>query len=551
MPDKSAFILRYRKDEDTWMEFLLKDRVVIGSGPDCDLVVADSDFSPRHVLMQIDAEKIQITDLSSSQETKIEGRPLPPGATDEITSGQSFYIGRYIFTLFKFDESFSTMKMSLVDEDEPPPPPVPDEESLVRIPDISVEGEKIESPDAVIEEPEDATGFQKAVEWVLSKAVIVGGGLLAVAIVTAIIIIAVLANRKVEQLAVGTATMIPGGIQADATAAVEPTVETEPTKPFEPAMQPTTIQNLEELEITPPGLGDITINPISIISGETSINDLWTTIVSITPDEAINVATDIVGENVGYVYSYVGLYQDTNGDKSITTIEMNYLGGKTTKDIDGVTYPDWGDDGTIPIDYDWDPAVNFISDGTNSTIALIYPVEYSTQGEADILAVDSYYIPSGGGDKRFARMYFDNDGEMTEILGFKQGGDILGAPFEIIPHAGDRFIILLERFVFDERQFPVGEESDGESLPYGLGDVLEQHGGELPYGLGEFLESEDGQLPFGKGHFTKFEGGELVYSKEGFTWYSDDSYLGDFVLGIVVEDLDGGFFAAYAPIIVK
>ena len=77
--------------------------------------------------------------------------------------------------------------------------------------------------------------------------------------------------------------------------------------------------------------------------------------------------TEVSGENIGFVYLFVGYYDEEAN--SIFVADMDYIEGDDTRQIGGVYYPDWGDESIVPIEFEWEPILYAIDDGTNLELA--------------------------------------------------------------------------------------------------------------------------------------------------------------------------------------
>ena len=93
------------------------------------------------------------------------------------------------------------------------------------------------------------------------------------------------------------------------------------------------------------------------------------------------------------------------------------------------------------------------------------------------------------------------------VAAFLLATGIFGAPREIIPEAGDKFTILENWMDLDQN-----------------GKVIQ----------------------------TATQQGEtLTFGNEPFTWKELDAAIGDYVIGFIVEDLDGNSTATYAQVAVQ
>jgi len=238
-----------------------------------------------------------------------------------------------------------------------------------------------------------------------------------------------------------------------------------------------------------PGAGAIQVSPVSLSSDIAA------------PGRPVLLSAEISGDNVGYVKLLVGFYdQDAN---SILVTDKDYLEGYETREIDGVYYPDWGT-GDFTMEFEWEPVVFAISDGRNSAVALFKPEVYGATFEEAVYSVDGLYTYAEDGESRYARLYFV-DGVLQQVYGFT-GESGVGAPREITPNAGDTFTVLDTWWDLDER-----------------GHVAE---------------------------VVSLDGGTLTFGDRMFTWKDLDAAPGAYVVGFVVEDLDGNAYESLALVTV-
>ncbi len=245
-------------------------------------------------------------------------------------------------------------------------------------------------------------------------------------------------------------------------------------------------------QVAAPGAGEITIAPISVSASQ------------IGPDGVVTLSTEISGSNIGYIYYYVSYYDQESG--SYLTADMGFINSENTREIGGIYYPDWGNEGVISIDYDWEPTLYYMSDGNqaNDQFAFFEPSVYGVDASGDIYTVRGTYTFADSGSEIDAVMKFNGEGDMQSIFGFN-GENGSGAPREITPQAGDTFTITEEWLDFDQNPD------------------------------GEFVDYIGGTMTFGDKHF------EMV------PYYA---YSGDYTLGIIVTDLNGNSVTEFVEVTV-
>lgn len=239
-----------------------------------------------------------------------------------------------------------------------------------------------------------------------------------------------------------------------------------------------------------PASGGITISPLELSAD------------SVAPGESITLAANIDGANIGYVYLFVG-YLDQAAN-SINVVDTDYIESPNTRELDGVYYPDWGSE-SFRLTFDWEPLAFAIDDGQDTMTALFNPESYGQSFEEAVYTVEGVYTYADEGDSLDARLYFVN-GVLTQVVTFSLG-DASGAPRAIVPSAGDTFTV---------REKWLDLASDGSVA-------------------GESLE----------------ESGTLTFGDRMFTWVDQYAAAGNYIVGFIVEDLDGRQYPVYAPVVVE
>lgn len=239
-----------------------------------------------------------------------------------------------------------------------------------------------------------------------------------------------------------------------------------------------------------PAAGSIQVSPIKLSSDVAA------------PGEPVLMSTEISGENVGYVKLLVGFYDQAAN--SINMIDTDYLQSAATREVDGVFYPVWPEGG-FNMEFEWEPFVTAISDGTTSAVALFKPESYGKSRDEATYTVDGMYTYADDGETRSARMYFRN-GQMQQVFGFT-GDGTAGSPREILPQLGDTFTVL-ETWLDLDAQGKIKETATQE-------------------------------------------GATLTFGDQPFTWKELDAAAGRYVVGFLVEDLDGQATPVYSQVTVK
>lgn len=258
---------------------------------------------------------------------------------------------------------------------------------------------------------------------------------------------------------------------------------------FQPATTPYRMPEAG-IPIKGPGAGGITVSELSVSDSTAA------------PGRPVLLSAEISGQNVGHVTLFVG-YLD-QASNAVFLADTDYLESATTRQIDGVYYPDWGE-GAFTMEFEWEPIVFAINDGRNSVVAHFTPRSYGATFEEAVYSVDGDYTYADGGETRHARLYFSN-GELKQVFGFT-GESGTGSPREIIPQTGDTFTVADTWMDLGAR----GQAAQTVTQP----------------------------------------GGTLTFSDQMFRWQELDAAAGSYVVGFIVQDLDGNAYPTYQTVTVE
>ncbi len=238
-----------------------------------------------------------------------------------------------------------------------------------------------------------------------------------------------------------------------------------------------------------PGLGQIRVSEIRASSSDAG------------PNQPVELSVDISGSNIGYVYLFVG-YLDQNA-RSLNVTDIDYLESPETRQIGGVFYPAWNENG-FTMNFKWDPVVFGIDDGSQQAVALFQPVQYGASSADAEYTVEGMYRFADSGESRYAQLHFRN-GNLTQVVGYTSETD-LGAPHEITPAQGDTFTIY-EKWM--------DRDANGN-----VSQVVKENGATLTFG------------------------------SQPFKWVQLYAAQGEYVVGFMVTDLEGNQYPVYTPITV-
>ena len=249
----------------------------------------------------------------------------------------------------------------------------------------------------------------------------------------------------------------------------------------------------EAAAVRAPGAGQITVGPVEK-SSEVA-----------RPGEPVTLRAEVDGDNIGYIYFFTGFYDQSAN--SIFVADQDYLDSGDTREVNGVYYPEWGE-GAFVVEFPWEPLMFAIDDGANRVTVALQPERYGAGFTDAVYSVDGLYTYAADGEQRRARLYF-RDGALQQVMGFTNdtGDASTGAPREIIPEVGDTFTP-------DEQWLDL------------------DNGGQV---VGRSIEP----------------GGVLTFGAEPMRWIELDAAVGDYVVGFIVEDLDGNKQEVYTQVRVE
>lgn len=226
-----------------------------------------------------------------------------------------------------------------------------------------------------------------------------------------------------------------------------------------------------------PGAGEIKLTPIQLSD----------TVAS--PGRGVVLSTDISGGNLGYAFIFAG-YHDLQSN-SIFIADTDYLDSGQTREVNGIYYPVWPE-GEFTLEFEWEPLMFAVSNGTDSVTALLTPMDFGATSEEATYAVDGIYTFASG-EALTARLYF-SDGLLRQVFTFT-GNSTAGAPREVYPQTGDSFTVLEQWLDLDAQ-----------------GRVIQQ-------------ATEVGET--------------LIFSDQMFSYKEQDAAVGEYIVGLIAEDLDG------------
>lgn len=207
------------------------------------------------------------------------------------------------------------------------------------------------------------------------------------------------------------------------------------------------------------------------------------------------LTAQISGKHIAYLFAEI-LMKDEG--KFYGPILREYIEAAWDDQTGGVLRPNWSD--PISLSIPLRPSLTLLTDGVDSAFAFCIPAGYRLSG----CHLDGQFTTAAEGSQSRARIVFDGDGKIKEILAFKQQR-MKSIPRPITPKPGDTFAPFVQ-----------------------------------------VLSEEDGAWKSETALSTP-----LTFGDQPFRLEKESPLPGEYLIGILVQDLDGGFTRKYVPIIVE
>ena len=267
--------------------------------------------------------------------------------------------------------------------------------------------------------------------------------------------------------------------------AIQPTQSPEQPSATQEVLPTPSVSEL--MQMVAPGAAPIRMDPVKLSA------------TSIPVSQTITISSTAYGKNISYIYIFIGYMEDAN---TLHIMDMDFIDAKSTLEVGGVNYPDWGSSGVVPITYDWKPHLFAFDVNGQPVITLFAPNTYGATPEQSTYTVLGNYRYKDSSDTLLASITFSYDGQMQKITGYSNP-DGVGSPAEIVPNPGDTFTAL-------DTYFDLSKPADDPNIV-----------------------------------FTK-DGATITFSDQPVTWLVIDPPTGNYVVGYIAENLDGDSFEQFA-----
>lgn len=207
------------------------------------------------------------------------------------------------------------------------------------------------------------------------------------------------------------------------------------------------------------------------------------------------LTAQVSGKHIAYLFVEI-LMKD--GDKFYGPVLREYIEAAWDDQTGGVLRPNWN--APISLSIPLRPSLTLLTDGVDSAFAFCIPEGYRLQG----CYLDGQFTTAAEGSQSRTRIVFDGDGKIIEIIAFKQQR-MKSTPRPVTPKPGDTFAPFVQ-----------------------------------------VLTEEDGSWKTETALSTP-----LTFGDQPFRLEKESLLPGEYLVGILVQDLDGGFTRKYVPMAIE
>ncbi len=241
----------------------------------------------------------------------------------------------------------------------------------------------------------------------------------------------------------------------------------------------------QTVSMRPPGAGDFEIGPLSLSADK------------IGAGEELTLTAQVSGENIAFIYTEI-LLRDPHREQFYGPVAQEYVQAQRSKEIGGVSHPDW--DAAISVSVRLSPSLRLLTDGVDFAFGFLSPADY---GSFDTW-LDGIYTAADGETQRRARLSFDSAGAITQAVAYK-GRSGSAAPHALTFKSGDQFTPFVQILTPPTAENPAWQVTTALSTP-------------------------------------------LSFRGQPFCWVKETLIPGDYLVGLLVQDMDGGLTRQYASL---
>ena len=217
-------------------------------------------------------------------------------------------------------------------------------------------------------------------------------------------------------------------------------------------------------------------------------------ISEINLSDDFTLTAQVTGKNIAFIYTEI-LLKDKSLNQFYGPVAREHIHADRDKETGGVSHPDWAD--AVNLAVTLRPSLTLLTDSVDSAFAFAVPEGYLNQDHR----LDGIYTPADKTSPRRVRIKFDSNGKTKEMVAFKEQGR-RSTPHALTPKQGDQFA------PFAQILTPPVDES-------GKWDVATALSNPLTFGEQSLCLEKETPIP------------------------------GEYLLGILIQDMDGGFARKY------
>jgi hypothetical protein len=235
-------------------------------------------------------------------------------------------------------------------------------------------------------------------------------------------------------------------------------------------------------------------------AGKFEIGQIELSADKLAAGEELTLTAQVNGRNIAYIYSEI-LFQDQSLNQFYGPVAREYIQADRNKVTGGISRPDW--DETINLTVRLSPSLRLLTDGVNSAFGFPGPKGYDSAG----YWIDGQYTTAEGAASHRARITFDGAGEITDMVAYSERGRT-AAPRALTLQQGDQFAPFVQILTPPTDEKPVWKAETGLSTP-------------------------------------------LTFHGQPFCWVTEPLMPGNYLVGLLVQDLDGGLTRRYSPLTIS
>ncbi|MHC1783363.1 MAG: hypothetical protein AB9891_11530 [Anaerolineaceae bacterium] len=240
--------------------------------------------------------------------------------------------------------------------------------------------------------------------------------------------------------------------------------------------------------VNAPGAGNIEIGAITLSAEK------------IAPGEALTLSAQVKGRQIAFVFTEILLHDPALG-QAYGPVMRDYTQAEQNKEIGGVLHPKWEEDFHLTLTIT--PSLHLVTDGIDSAFGFLIPAAY---GLAECW-LDGLYTSLDEATRRRVRITFDGAGKTKSLVAFQESGG-RSAPHALTLSQGDQFSPFVQVLHSPVDENHAWQEVQGFSTP-------------------------------------------LTYRGQPLRWVKEPPLPGDYLVGLLIQDMDGGLTRKYAPLAIR